>query len=114
MKMLAILLPVGLILKEPNLGTAVITGTIGAAILLAAGVRWWKFVIVIVALGSALPIAYNHLHDYQRQRIITFMSTRQSHAHRREYASAGNQMRRSANFYCLFARRHSLGPIIEQ
>jgi rod shape determining protein RodA len=70
---LAVLLPVGLILKEPNLGTAVITGTIGAAIFLAAGVRWWKFVLVIAALGAALPVAYHHLHDYQRQRIITFL-----------------------------------------
>jgi rod shape determining protein RodA len=70
---LAVLLPVGLILKEPNLGTAVITGTIGAAIFLAAGVRWWKFVLVIGGLAGALPLAYHHLHDYQRQRIITFM-----------------------------------------
>ncbi|GAB0112839.1 rod shape-determining protein RodA [Acidisoma sp. C75] len=70
---LAILLPVGLILKEPNLGTAVITGAIGAAILLAAGVRWWKFAIVLIAIGAALPVVYHHLHDYQRQRILTFL-----------------------------------------
>ena len=70
---LAILLPVGLILKEPNLGTAVITGAIGATVLLAAGVRWWKFAIVIAGLGAALPVAYHHLHDYQRQRILTFL-----------------------------------------
>lgn len=70
---LAILLPVGLILKEPNLGTAVITGTIGATVLLAAGVRWWKFVIVIAGLAAAVPLAYEHLHDYQRQRILTFL-----------------------------------------
>jgi rod shape determining protein RodA len=70
---LAVLLPVGLILKEPNLGTAVITATIGGAIFLAAGVRWWKFVIVIGGLAAALPLAYHHLHDYQRERILTFM-----------------------------------------
>ncbi len=44
---LAILVPAALILKEPNLGTAVITMAIGAAVLLGAGVRWWKFAIVI-------------------------------------------------------------------
>ncbi len=70
---LAILLPVALILKEPNLGTGLITGTIGAAVLLAAGVRWWKFAIVIAGLTAAVPIAYQHLHDYQRQRILTFL-----------------------------------------
>ncbi|HEX3984692.1 MAG TPA: FtsW/RodA/SpoVE family cell cycle protein, partial [Acidisoma sp.] len=46
---------------------------IGATILLAAGVRWWKFAIVIVGLGAAVPVAYHHLHDYQRQRILTFL-----------------------------------------
>lgn len=70
---IAVLVPVGLILKEPNLGTAVITGVIGAAIFLAAGVRWWKFAVVIIGIGAALPVAYHHLHDYQRQRILTFM-----------------------------------------
>ena len=70
---LMILLPVGLILKEPNLGTAVITGAIGAAILLGAGVRWWKFAIVIILIGASLPLVYHHLHDYQRQRILTFL-----------------------------------------
>ncbi|MCB8883500.1 rod shape-determining protein RodA [Acidisoma cellulosilytica] len=70
---LAILLPVGLILKEPNLGTAVITGAIGGAVLLAAGVRWWKFAIVIAGLAAAVPVGYHHLHDYQRQRILTFL-----------------------------------------
>jgi rod shape determining protein RodA len=70
---IAVLVPVGLILKEPNLGTAVITGVIGTAIFLAAGVRWWKFAVIIIGIGAALPVAYHHLHDYQRQRILTFM-----------------------------------------
>ena len=43
---IAVLVPVGLILKEPNLGTAVITALVGAAIFFAAGVRWWKFVLL--------------------------------------------------------------------
>jgi rod shape determining protein RodA len=69
----AVLLPMGLILKQPNLGTAMITGMIGAAVFWAAGVRWWKFALILGAAGGAAPIAYNHLHDYQRQRILTFM-----------------------------------------
>jgi rod shape determining protein RodA len=70
---LAVLLPVGLILKEPNLGTAVITGVVGATVFLAAGVRWWKFALVAALIGLAAPIAYGHLHDYQRARITTFL-----------------------------------------
>src|SRR5271168_4079733 len=39
---LAVLVPVGLIVKEPNLGTAVITAVVGFAVFLGAGIRWWK------------------------------------------------------------------------
>jgi rod shape determining protein RodA len=71
---LAILIPVGLILKEPNLGTAVITGLIGCTVMLGAGVRWWKFALILLVLAAAAPILYHHLHDYQRARIITFLN----------------------------------------
>jgi len=71
---LLILLPVALILKEPNLGTAVITAAIGATIMAGAGVRWWKFALVIAVIAVAAPVIYHHLHDYQRARIVTFMN----------------------------------------
>ncbi len=69
-----ILVPVGLILKEPNLGTAVITGIVGGAVVLAAGLRWWKLVLVAIPVPFAAQFAFNHLHDYQRARITTFMN----------------------------------------
>jgi rod shape determining protein RodA len=69
----AILIPVGLILKEPNLGTAAITGIVGAVVMFAAGVRWWKFALVVLPIPFAAKFAYEHLHDYQRARIDTFM-----------------------------------------
>ena len=71
---LTVLVPVGLILKEPNLGTAVICAVIGGTVFLGAGVRWWKVVLVVGAIAVAAPIAYEHLHDYQRARIMTFMN----------------------------------------
>jgi rod shape determining protein RodA len=71
--LLAVLLPVGLILKEPNLGTAVITALIGGSVMLGAGVRWWKFALVVL-IAVAAPVLYHHLHDYQRARIITFLN----------------------------------------
>ncbi|HTW27555.1 MAG TPA: rod shape-determining protein RodA [Acetobacteraceae bacterium] len=74
---LMVLLPVGLILKEPNLGTAVITAAIGGAVFLGAGVRWWKFVLVALPVPFAARIAYNHMHDYQRARIDTFFHPEQ-------------------------------------
>jgi rod shape determining protein RodA len=71
---IAVLLPVGLILKEPNLGTAVITGLVGASVFVAAGVRWWKMALVVLPIPFAARIAYGYLHDYQRARIETFMN----------------------------------------
>jgi rod shape determining protein RodA len=70
---IAIAIPVVLILKEPNLGTAVITATVGCAIVFAAGLRWWMLLLAGGAVVGAVPIAYSHLHDYQRARITTFL-----------------------------------------
>ncbi len=71
---LAVAAPVLLILKEPNLGTAVITAIIGGMIFLAAGVRWWKMALVVLPIPFAARIAYGYLHDYQRARIETFLN----------------------------------------
>lgn len=71
---IAIAVPMGLILKEPNLGTAIITGAVGGVIMLAAGVRWWWFAIVLVLIAVAAPFLYAHLHTYQRERIEIFLN----------------------------------------
>jgi rod shape determining protein RodA len=70
---IAVLIPVGLILKEPNLGTAMITAMLGGAIFFAAGVRWWKFAMIALPIPFAARFVYGHLHDYQRARIDTFL-----------------------------------------
>jgi rod shape determining protein RodA len=70
---IAVLVPVALIVQEPNLGTAVITAALGAAMFFAAGVRWWKFVLLAVPVPFAASLVYSHLHGYQRARIDTFL-----------------------------------------
>ena len=70
---LLVALPVGLVLKEPNLGTAVIIALVGGTVILAAGVRLWQVAILVAPLPFGLNIAYHHLHDYQRARITTFL-----------------------------------------
>ena len=72
--MLAVLLPVGLIIKQPNLGTAVITAVVGGTIFIGAGLRWWKMALLAGLIVIAVPVAYHHLHDYQRARIDTFLN----------------------------------------
>lgn len=71
--LLAVLAPVALIVKEPNLGTALIVTAIGGAMLFAAGVRIWLFVLVIALVAIAAPHVFAHLHGYQQARILTFL-----------------------------------------
>jgi rod shape determining protein RodA len=52
----------------------VITALVGAAVFFAAGVRWWKFILVALPVPFAAQIAYGHLHDYQKARIDTFFN----------------------------------------
>ncbi len=75
--LLAVLAPVALILKEPNLGTAVITAAVGFTVFLGAGLRWWMVALLLAGIGVAAPLAYGHLHDYQRARIVTFLHPEQ-------------------------------------
>jgi rod shape determining protein RodA len=71
---LAVLAPVALILKEPNLGTAFITGVVGFSIFVGAGMRLWQMAALAVPLPFLATFAYRHLHDYQRARITTFLN----------------------------------------
>lgn len=70
---LMVLAPVGLVLLQPNLGTATLLLLASAAIFFVSGVRWWKFAIVIALAAAILPIGWHHLHDYQKARLMTFM-----------------------------------------
>jgi rod shape determining protein RodA len=70
---LMVFAPAALVLKQPDLGTAVMLLGGGAAIFFLAGVRLWKFGVVTVLGLAAIPIGWNFLHEYQRQRILTFI-----------------------------------------
>ena len=68
-----VMLPVGLVLMQPNLGTALMMLMIGGAIFLASGVRLWKFGLLIAAGLGAIPVIWRFMHDYQKQRVLTFL-----------------------------------------
>ena len=68
-----IAIPVALVLREPNLGTAAIIGTVGAAVMLAAGIRLWQVALAVLPVPFVAAAAFRHLHDYQRARITTFL-----------------------------------------
>lgn len=71
--LLMILVPVALVLKQPDLGTALMLMAGGGALLFVSGVRWWKFVVAGIVALSIVPIAWSSLHDYQKQRVLTFL-----------------------------------------
>ncbi len=70
---LLVLVPAALVLKQPDLGTAAMLLMVGGAMFFCAGVRLWKFAVVLVAALGTIPVAWQFLHDYQRQRVLTFL-----------------------------------------
>jgi len=67
--------PVLLVAHQPDLGTAVLVASTGLAIVVLAGLSWRIIVAGIVALLVAIPpFIIFVLHDYQRNRILTFMN----------------------------------------
>jgi rod shape determining protein RodA len=70
-----IIAPILLILKQPDLGTAVVLLSIGVCILFIAGIQFWKFAICGILVILLFPIAWKYaLHDYQKKRIEIFLN----------------------------------------
>ncbi|MEO5362904.1 MAG: rod shape-determining protein RodA [Magnetococcus sp. DMHC-8] len=69
--LLLVIMPLLLILKQPDLGTAIIIATIGMMVIVVAGLSWKMILLSIGLLASGLPVAWNALHEYQRQRVYT-------------------------------------------
>jgi rod shape determining protein RodA len=66
-------IPAGLVLVQPDLGTASMIVFGGITIMFLAGVPLRLFGMGIAFLAVALPVAFSFLHDYQRQRILIFL-----------------------------------------
>jgi len=65
--------PFYLTLRQPDLGTAVLIAVVGITLFFMAGLAWRFFILGGVAVVGAVPIAWGTLHDYQRQRVLTFL-----------------------------------------
>jgi rod shape determining protein RodA len=68
------LLPAALILREPDLGTALVVVAIGATVILVAGVRWKAATLVLAVTAAASLALWPHLKPYQKKRIETFLN----------------------------------------
>ena len=70
---LLIALPAWLIKREPDLGTALMIAASGFYVLYLAGLSW-KIIVGLSVLGAAgAPLIWPYLHDYQRERLLTFI-----------------------------------------
>ena len=70
---LMILAPVGLVMVQPDLGTAMMVLLGGGTLLFVAGVRLWMFMVAGAGAVAGLPIAWTLMHEYQRKRVLTFL-----------------------------------------
>ena len=71
---LMLLVPVAFILRQPDLGTAILILASGCYVLFLAGLSWKVIVGLTVAGLASAPILWSTLHDYQRQRILTLIN----------------------------------------
>ena len=72
--MAIIALPVGLIIVEPDFGTAATFFPLVAVAMFFGGIRWKVWVVAAIALVIALPVGWTLLHQYQKDRVITFLN----------------------------------------
>jgi rod shape determining protein RodA len=71
--LLLVVLPTVLIVKQPDLGTALLVAAAGFFVVFFGGLRWRIFFGVIVTLLALIPVLWQFMHDYQKQRVLTLL-----------------------------------------
>ena len=72
-----ITIPVLLIAKQPDLGTALLVATAGFSVLFIAGISWRLLLSLGVLAAACAPILWYFMHDYQKQRVLTLLNPEQ-------------------------------------
>lgn len=71
---LMVAIPSFLVMTQPDLGTALMLIFTAGAMFFAVGVQLWKFGLVLLSVVISLPIVWNLLHEYQQNRVLTFLN----------------------------------------
>ncbi|MDE2365421.1 MAG: rod shape-determining protein RodA [Betaproteobacteria bacterium] len=74
---LLLLLPVVMILRQPDLGTALLIAASGFYVLFLTGLSWRIIATLFAAGAGSLPLLWSMMHDYQRRRIMTLLDPTQ-------------------------------------
>ena len=69
-----VIIPVVLVMKQPDLGTGLMLFVGGLCVIFAAGLPWRYVAGAFIALVVAMPILWGQLHDYQKSRVMTFLN----------------------------------------
>lgn len=72
-----LLVPVALIARQPDLGTALLILAAGFYVLFLAGLSWKILAALGVLAAGSLPLLWSYMHDYQRQRVLTLLDPAQ-------------------------------------
>src|SRR6202035_5217004 len=65
-------IPMLMVLAQPDLGTALTYLPIAVVGLFLGGIRWKQALVIVMLVGLATPFAWNHMKDYQKQRLTSF------------------------------------------
>jgi len=66
-----VILPTMLIAKQPDLGTALLVAAAGFFVVFFGGIRWRVLVGAIFSVLALIPVLWQFMHDYQKQRVLT-------------------------------------------
>ena len=69
-----IAIPMLLIARQPDLGTALLIVCAGFFVLFLAGLSWRLMFTSAVMVAAAAPLLWYFMHEYQRQRVLTFLN----------------------------------------
>ncbi len=72
--LMLIAIPVGLVIRQPDLGTAILIMLSGVFVIFLAGITWRLLAIFSGLAMACMPLFWFYLHDYQRQRILTLLN----------------------------------------
>jgi len=71
---LLVIVPMFMIAKQPDLGTALLVGSAGVFAIFFAGIRWRILIGLGVTAVALAPVLWHFMHEYQRQRVLTLLS----------------------------------------
>ena len=75
--LLLIAVPFVIVIKEPDLGTAIMIAAAGIWVIFLCGINYRYILIATIGFITAVPVAWHFMHGYQRKRILTFLDPEQ-------------------------------------